>query len=156
GKPSAAGRYPGVVGRYQNGMPGQRGGFRESFAGKRAGRGRFAETDPGNLTPLSPRLASSSILRGSRRALPARAALLLLALVNHPWLLDTHAEEVAELEFQNPDADLLRRAILDAAHANEGGEQPEDLRGAIAEREHGALLARIERALTHTADWPAR
>jgi DNA primase len=31
-----------------------------------------------------------------------------------------------------------------------------DMRALIADREHGALLARIERALTHAADWPAR
>jgi DNA primase len=166
--PARAGR-PGGTGRYQDRMSGRQGfsgqgfgqqgfgqqGFRDRFA-KRAGRGGFAEAEPANLTPLSPRLASSSIVRGSRSALPAREALILLALVNHPWLLDTHSEEVAELEFQNSDADLLRRAILDAAHVHAGGEPLDDLRGLIAEREHGALLARIERALTHAADWPAR
>ncbi len=36
-------------------------------------------------------------------------------MVNHPWLLDTHAEELAELEFRHGDGDKLRRAILDAA-----------------------------------------
>jgi DNA primase len=153
--PPRAGR-PGGPGRYQDRMPGRQAGVRERFAGKRAGRGGFAEAEPANLAPLSPRLASSSLVRGSRAALPAREALILLALVNHPWLLDTHSEEVAELEFLNPDADLLRRAILDAAHVHAGGETPDDLRGVIAEREHGALLARIERALTHAADWPAR
>ena len=152
--PVQAGR-PGAPGRHQNRGPGQPGGMRDRFAGKRTGRFP-TEAEPVNLAPLSPRLASSSIVRGSRSALPAREALILLALVNHPWLLDTHAEEVAELEFLNPDADLLRRAILDAAHVHAGGEPPEDLRGLISEREHGALLARIERALTHTADWPAR
>jgi len=104
---------------------------------------------------LSPRLAASSIVRGARSALPAREALILLALVNHPWLLDTHAEEVAELEFHNPDAALLRRTILDAATVHAGSAPPEDMRGLIAD-EHGALLARIERALTHEVDWPAR
>jgi DNA primase len=158
--PARAGR-PGGAGRYQDRMPGRQTGFRERFAGKRAGRGGFsAEAEPANLSPLSPQLASSSLVRGSRAALPAREALILLALVNHPWLLDTHSEEVAELEFLNPDAALLRRAILDAAHVHAGGEpqgNPErDLRNLIAEREHGALLARIERALTHAADWPAR
>ena len=154
--PARAGKA-GAAGGYQNRTPGRQGSFRDQFAGKRAGRGGFpAEAEPANLAPLSPRLASSSLVRGSRAALPAREALILLALVNHPWLLDTHAEEVAELEFLNPDADLLRRAILDAAHVHAGGEMPEDLRGLIAEREHGALLARIERALTHAADWPAR
>ncbi len=154
--PARAGR-PGAAGRWQQRAPGQQGGFRDRFAAKRAGRGGFAaDSEPANLAPLSPRLAASSLVRGSRAALPAREALILLALVNHPWLLDTHSEEVAELEFLNPDADLLRRAILDAAHVHAGGEPPEDLRNLIAEREHGALLARIERALTHAADWPAR
>jgi DNA primase len=95
-------------------------------------------------------------VRGSRSALPAREALILLALVNHPWLLETHAEEVSELEFLNSEADLLRRAILDAAAAHAGSEPPDDLRNLIADREHAALLARIERSLTHAADWPAR
>jgi DNA primase len=142
GKPGAAGRFTGrdrFVGR-------------DRFAGK---RGRPTDNDVLNVAPLSPRLASSSIVRGARTALPAREALILLALVNHPWLLDTHAEEVAELEFHNPDAGLLRRAILDAASVQAGAAPAEDMRALIA-GEHGALLARIERALTHEADWPAR
>jgi DNA primase len=143
-----SGAMPGAMGRFPNRQPG-------GFA-KRGGRGGAPlEGEPANLAPLSPRLATSSIVRGSRSALPAREALILLALINHPWLLERHAEEVATLELQNPDADLLRRAILDAA-AVHAGEAPEDLRAAIAGREHGALLARIERALTHPADWPAR
>jgi len=140
----------------------QQGGYRDrgGFAGRRGGRGGAPEGALVNLAPLSPQLATSSIVRGSRSALPAREALILLALVNHPWLLDSHAEEVAALEFQNPDADLLRRAILDAASLHDGvaphGEEGQDLRALIVGREHGALLARIERALTHPADWPAR
>src|SRR5258705_117371 len=90
-----------------------------------------------NLAPLSPRLTNSSIVRGSRSALPAREALILLALINHPWLLDTHAEEVAAIEFLNPDADLLRSAILDAAAIHAGSDPPGDLRALIAERERG-------------------
>ncbi len=138
------------------------GGYRDrnGFAGRRGGRGGPPEGALVNLAPLSPQLATSSIVRGSRSALPAREALILLALVNHPWLLDSHAEEVAALEFQNPDADLLRRAILDAASLHDGvvphAEEGRDLRALIVGREHGALLARIERALTHPADWPAR
>ena len=47
-------------------------------------------------------------MRGSRSALPPREALILLAVINHPWLLETHAEELAELEFRHPDGDRLR------------------------------------------------
>ena len=46
--------------------------------------------------------------------------------------------------------------LCDAAAIHSGSEPPGDLRALIAEREHGALLARIERALTHPADWEAR
>ena len=56
----------------------------------------------------------SPIVRGHRSAVPPREALILITVVNHPWLLENHAEEFAELEFLNPDADLLRRAILEA------------------------------------------
>src|SRR5882757_8733051 len=153
------GGKPGFAGRFQERGQGRpQGGFQGKFQGKQRGRGgRFGSDDePMNLAPLSPRLTNSSSVRGSRSALPAREAMILLALINHPWLLDTHAEEVAAIEFLNPDADLLRSAILDAAAIHAGSDPPGDLRALIAEREHGALLARIERALTHPADWEAR
>jgi DNA primase len=153
--PHARSGRPGAPGRFANRQPG---GFQPGARGfaKRGGRGGPGEIEPTNLAPLSPRLATSSIVRGSQSALPAREALILLALVNHPWLLDSHAEEVAALEFQNRDSDRLRRAILDAAELHAGSDPPADLRAAIAGREHDALLGRIERALTHSADWPAR
>jgi DNA primase len=153
--PPRAGGRPGAPGRFQSRGAG---GYqdRSRAPGRRTGRGGPQAEEPMNLSPLSPRLAASSIVRGSRSALPAREALILLALVNHPWLLDSHAEEVAELELVNPEADVLRRAILDAASIHSGSEPPENFRELIAAREHGAILARIERALTHATDWPAR
>jgi DNA primase len=107
------------------------------------------------LTPLSPRLPTSPIVRGFRSAMPTREALILLAVVNHPWLLETHAEEFSELEFQHPDSDVLRRAILEAT----GGHGPADAqaqRAAIAARGLTPVLDRIEAAITHSSDWPAR
>ena len=73
-------------------------------------------------------------MRGFRTALPPREALILVAVINHPWLLEHHAEEFAELEFLNPDADHLRRAVLDAA--TDGGDA--DPRGACARRSRRA------------------
>ena len=63
-------------------------------------------------------------MRGFRTALPPREALILVTVVNHPWLLEHHAEEFAELEFLNPDADHLRRAVLDAATGCRRGATP--------------------------------
>jgi DNA primase len=116
----------------------------------RSGPSGFAEISG----PRSPRFATSPIVRGFRTALPPREALILLAVINHPWLLETHAEELAEIELRHPDADRLRRALLDtigtSVHDNE------TMRAALAALELGGIVERVERAITHGSDWPAR
>jgi DNA primase len=107
------------------------------------------------VAPPSPRLSASPIVRGSRSALPPREALILLAVINHPWLLEHHAEEFAELEFLNPHANALRRAVLEAGTDADAGDS-EDLRAAIAAHGLAPVLARVEAAITHGSDWPAR
>jgi DNA primase len=124
----------------QGGRPWQQRGF-----------GKLGQT----LAPLSPRLSTSPIVRGSISTLPPREALILLAVLNHPWLLDSHAEEFAELELLHRDADQLRRAILDAA-VGHAAVEAEELRAAVAGRGLGPLLARLGSTITHTADWPAQ
>ena len=42
----------------------------------------------------SPQLAASPIHRGHRAAIPRREALILQAVINHPWLLHEHLEEL--------------------------------------------------------------
>jgi DNA primase len=107
---------------------------------------------------LSPQLETSSIVRGSRSALPPREALILLAVFNHPWLLETEAEHLAAVEFLNSDADMLRRVVLDITASRQPDHHPDSatLRAAVIARDCGAALGRIEGALTHPADWPAR
>jgi DNA primase len=122
----------------------------EARKGARPGPG-FA---PEALGPASARLQASSIVRGSRTALPPREALILLAACNHPWLIESHAEELADLEFLNGDADLLRRSMLDAV-ASMNEVTAAALREVLLGRDCAAVLARIEKAVTHFADWPA-
>ena len=119
----------------------------------RASRGGSAVREPMALP--SSRLAASPIVRGYRTALPPREALILVTAVNHPWLLERHAEEFSELEFLNPDADQLRRAVLDAATGAEAADSGA-LRAAIGARGLAGVLERVEAAMTHTSDWPAR
>lgn len=78
-----------------------------------------------------------------------------MAVINHPWLLEQNAEKLSALEFLNSDADQLRRAILDAATGEEQLE-PETVRAAVAGRGLSGVLARVEAAITHPSDWPAR
>ena len=94
-------------------------------AGIRSGARRPNLREP--MSQPSSRLSASPIVRGYRTALPPREALILVTVVNHPWLLEHHAEEFSELEFLNPDADHLRRAVLDAATGSDAAD-PEALR----------------------------
>jgi DNA primase len=111
-------------------------------------------TEPSALAAVSPRMSTSSIVRGSRSALPPREALILLGACNHPWLLEIAAEQLAELEFLNVEMDLLRRALLDVA-AGEPELTRETLRAGVLARDLGGVLQRIESAV-HPADWPTR
>jgi DNA primase len=97
------------------------------------------------------------VVRGFHSALPPREALILMAALNHPWLLDRHAEELAEIEFRHADAERMRRALLDAA-AGHGHARMESalLREALTEVGLAPVLSRVEAAITHASDWPAR
>jgi DNA primase len=137
------------------------GGFRDNARGGatpwQRNRGPGGRLPPGRepLAQPSSRLSGSPIVRGHRTALPPREALILMAVINHPWLLEHHAEEFSALDFLNPEADQLRRAILDAVTAEEQLE-PEAVRAAVAGRGLSGVLARVEGAITHPSDWPAR
>jgi len=138
----------GAAPRWERGRFGEQ--SRWQSKGRQARRGAPREV----LGAPSARLATSQIVRGARNVLPSREALILLAVINHPWLLETHAEDLAELEFRHTDGDRLRRAILDAASGD--ALTPAALRAAINARELGAVLARVEGSITHPSDWPAR
>ena len=77
----------------------------------------------GPYQAASPQLANSPIMRGQRSALSRREALILQTLINHPWLLHDHLEEVAALELAHPEAHKLRAGII-AAFANDHHHSP--------------------------------
>ncbi|HWM47062.1 MAG TPA: DNA primase [Xanthobacteraceae bacterium] len=131
-----------------------RGTFRGFGGGRGPGSGRMRQGT--GLPAASSQLSTSSLVRGYRSAIPPREALILVAVVNHPWLLENHAEELAELDFIHPEADRLRRAVLDALAHHDAGETADSLRHALEKRNLGGMLMRVETALTHFADWPAR
>jgi DNA primase len=125
-------------------------------ASRHPGGGRGV--DQMSLAPLSPQLQASPIVRGARNALPRREALILLAAFNHPWLLETEAEQLAGVEFQNSDADMLRRIMLDITASGHPDAAPDGaaLRQSVMARNCGAALRRVEEAFADLADWPAR
>ena len=103
---------PGPAGRFAPG--GGRG--QGSSAGQTINRGPYQAA--------SPQLANSPIMRGQRSAISRREALILQSLINHPWLLHDHLEQVAALELAHPEANKLRAGII-AAFAGDHHQSPE-------------------------------
>ncbi len=80
-----------------------------------------------------------------------REALLAVAIVRHPWLLDEFLEQIAELQFNDPGCRSLRDRLL-AVHQAEESLDNEKLLEHLSRDGFGAELERVERAITHNAD----
>ncbi|QPF90594.1 DNA primase [Bradyrhizobium commune] len=138
----------------------------QGFSGQGFGGGRRGAPGPtllpsGPYQAASPQLAASPIMRGQRSAISRREALILQSLINHPWLLHDHLEEVAALEFVHPEAHKLRAGIIaafanDHHHSPDPGEQAEKMRGDIEKGEFYKILQRVEGGITTAAVWGAR
>jgi DNA primase len=143
---------------------GSRGSFTPGAAGRFESRGRAQAStasqtiNRGPYQAASPQLALSPIMRGQRSALSRREALILQTLINHPWLLHDHLEEVAALEMAHPEAHRLRAGIIaafahDHHHSPEPTEQAQKMRADLEAGGFFQVLQRVERAITTGAVW---
>jgi DNA primase len=135
------------------------------FTPRTPGGGRFgppaglAQALPrGPYQAASPQLANSPIMRSQRSALSRQEALIVQTLINHPWLLHDHLEEVAALELAHPEAHKLRAAIIaafanDHHHSPDEEEQAEKMRADVTAAGFSQILQRVERAITTQAVW---
>jgi DNA primase len=134
----------------------------------RYGAARAGQDDA--YVAVSPQLAASPLHRGHRAAIPLREALILLAAINHPWLLHGHLEELAAAEFRHADTQKLKGALIDVfAHhfgdefAHDSGLDPEHkgvaersaLAAELSKRDFTDLLGRIGRTITTPSVWGA-
>ncbi|HXF53111.1 MAG TPA: DNA primase [Hyphomicrobiaceae bacterium] len=109
---------------------------------------RLSATRTGAFMPHT--VPSEELARRSA-LVPPREALLMRALVNHPWLVERYAEEVAALELTSPPMQRLRDALLMCA----GAEKSLDSAALHSQLERSGLhkvLDLIERANTHRSD----
>lgn len=138
-----------------------RGTFTPGVAGRNMGRPQASSgsqtINRGPYQVVSPHLATSAIMRGQRSALSRREALILQSLLNHPWLLHDHLEEVAALELAHPEAHKLRAAII-AAFA--GGDHADDplaettrIHAVLEKAGYTEQIQRVERTLTTKDVW---
>jgi DNA primase len=102
----------------------------------------------------SPQLAASPLHRGHRAAIPRREALILQAVINHPWLLHEHLEELAAVEFRHSEAARVKGELIDIfTHGQAVDAQTMDAE--LARRGLAALAARIQNAITTPSVWGA-
>jgi DNA primase len=135
------------------------GGRFDGRGGRPAGPG--ASLPSGPYQAVSSQLAASPLVRGQRSAMSRREALILQCLLNHPWLLHDHLEEVAALDLPHGEAHKLRAAIIAAFAADhhqspEPIEQSEKLRADLERGGFSQVLQRVDGAITTAAVWGAK
>jgi DNA primase len=90
-------------------------------------------------------------LAGRVSLIPTREALILKALINHPWLLEEHAERIATIEFTAPAAVALRDALL-AALVQQNPLDTPGIHNHLSDTGLSHVVALVERAITHRGD----
>jgi DNA primase len=93
----------------------------------------------------------SNELAGRSLPLPAREALMIRTLLNHPWLLEVHCEDVAELALSAPPLARLRDGLLELLARNISLER-EEVRTQLSNAGLDKMVALADRAVTHRSD----
>jgi DNA primase len=84
-------------------------------------------------------------------AAPPREALLILSLINHPWLLEQHCEQVAELTLTSAALGSVRDALLDVLAGGKSLDSA-SVRSHLTAVGLEAVVALAERAIAHKSD----
>lgn len=101
--------------------------------------------------PASDSLKRSLLVRSGSAGCTPREALLVLTVLNHPWLLDAYAEEWAAVPLASRPLAQLREAVLQA-HALHAPLDSEALHTQLRENGLAAIVARAQDAITHRSD----
>jgi DNA primase len=127
-----------------------RGGGATASRGERSGKGRPAfDAGTGRPTPSEHLLRSSLVAPGV--GVPYREALLLKALLNHPWLLLENAEGIAALELGDSVLRRLRDDLLSLAVSIDDLDSAA-IRHQLTRSGSTSALIAVDRAVTHRAD----
>jgi DNA primase len=103
---------------------------------------------PRNLNPASLAIRSNRLAERIL-PLPAREALLMRTLLHHPWVLETHCEEVAGLKLTAQPLALLRDTLLELLARGVALDRAE-IRSQLTDLGLDKVVAMAERATTHS------
>lgn len=142
---------PGVSGIVSTSQP-----FLRRPRDEMSGTYRRRSPNPSVGDVAGPAFASESLKRSARVAghgsvFPPREALILQCLVNHPYLIEEYAEEVAALKFASKSLNELRDAIL-SAQAVEKSLDRETLGSHLHGLGSGETLRRLGQLMLHRSD----
>lgn len=101
--------------------------------------------------PRATAIAASNELTARDHPAPAREVLLLRTLINHPWLIDDHAEEIAALSFTASGLAGLRDALLTLTAAEKSLDST-TVHSQLKTLKLGRVVELVERASTHKSD----
>jgi len=86
----------------------------------------------------------------------ARERLLMAGVLNHPWLLESHAEAFARVEFHDADMDSLRALVLDVGERHGESLDGQTLQAALAEAGAGDKVRRVFASASVRLERPLR
>jgi DNA primase len=139
----------------QRGRPFDKTGGRPGERDKRQGGGQWARGGAaGGRIAVSESLARSAMVKRAGSLMPLREAVIVVALVNHPQLVEENFDQIESLDLGHSELRALHSAIIDAhAHGNAG-----DRLAAIETMRAAGLGEAWEHAvglIRRTRMWPA-
>lgn len=107
---------------------------------------------PAERMPAAPsRSLRQSRLVGSATAPPYREVLIVRTLLNHPWLVDDYAEQIAAITLTAPPLARLRDAVL-MLKSHDISLDSRSMRSQLEALDLQRVLETVERAVTHKGD----
>lgn len=103
---------------------------------------------------VSESLARSALVKRAGGVMPLREAAIVVALINHPALIDLYFDEVEQLELAHADLRRLHAALVDAL-AHGAPHEREALVAAIETEGLGEIWSRAVDHLKNSYQWPA-
>jgi DNA primase len=113
-------------------------------------RARLAHGQRPSAPQQRPAAASPELSQQAELVSP-REAVIVLTVLNQPWLIEAHSEEIAGLTLCSEPAARLRDAIL-SAHALENALDSTALRSQLSTSGLSRVIDLVERSVTHRSD----
>ncbi len=116
--------------------------------------GQFAKSGGSGRLAASERLTRSAMVKRPGAGMTVREATIVVALVNHPSLIDEHFEHVEWLDLADPDLRRIHAVLLDAM-AHDLANSRETIVTAIERAGCRDIWERAVALIRRTRQWPA-